>query len=104
MVMPSEIEIGVELERRAAGFAHALFDVRRQLAQVEVARPHFNPGVRDADERPFEVGIGEAGGVQHRPRRRPARAVGQRSAAPLEFVRRTGHPAPPLMKKAVPGG
>ena len=41
----------IELERRAAGFADAVFYMLRELAQVVVAGADFNPGVGDADQR-----------------------------------------------------
>ena len=43
MVMPSEIAIGVELHRRAAGVADALLDLRGERAEVEVARHRLDP-------------------------------------------------------------
>ena len=49
--MPSEIAIGVELHRRAAGGADALLDLRGERAQVEVARHRLDPGRGDADDR-----------------------------------------------------
>ena len=49
----------VELQRRAAGGAHALLDSLGEPAQVEVARHRLDPGVGDADRR-----------LRERPRRR----------------------------------
>ena len=45
---------GVELHRRAAGGADALFDVLGQGAEVEVAGHRLGPGVGDPDRRPAE--------------------------------------------------
>ena len=56
----------VELHRRAAGGAHALLDVRRELAQVEVARTDLDPRVGDADERLRQIGVGVARAFEHR--------------------------------------
>ena len=80
IVMPSEIDtvlnsIGVPPAR-----ADAVFDVHGQIAQVKVAGTDFDPGVGDADERLLEVRVGEADGLQHRARRRAARAGGERVA------------------------
>ena len=75
---------GVELERRAAGLADPVLHVHGQIAQVIVAGTDLDPGVGDADERLPQILVGQAGGAQHRPRRRPAGAVGQRGAAPLQ--------------------
>ena len=72
---------GVELHRRAAGLANAFLDVLGERAQVVVARTDFDPGVRDADNRLAQIGIGEADRLQHRARRRAARAVGDGAAA-----------------------
>ena len=80
---------GVELERRAAGLADAVLHVHGELAQVIVAGTNLDPGVGDADERLPQILVGQAGGAQHRPRRRPAGAVGQRGTAP--FQRMSGH-------------
>ena len=51
---------GVELHRRAAGGADALFDVLGQAAQVEVAGHRLGPGVGDPDRRPAERVVVEA--------------------------------------------
>ena len=72
IVMPSEIDtvlnsIGVPPAR-----ADAVLHVHGQIAQVKIARADFDPGVRDADERLLQIGVGEADGLQHRARRRPA--------------------------------
>ena len=72
---------GVELHRRAAGGADAGLHVHREIAQVVVARADLDPGVGDADERLLEVGVGEADRLQHRARRRAARAGRERIAA-----------------------
>ena len=64
---------GVELQRRATGFADASFHVFSEFAQVIVAWPDFNPGVRDADQRLLEVGIVEADRLEHRARGRAPR-------------------------------
>ena len=69
---------GVELHRRAAGGADPLLERDRQLAQVPVARPDFDPGVGDADERLGEVRVGKAGAFEHRARGRAVRAGRQR--------------------------
>ena len=71
----------VELHRRAAGGADAGLHVLGEVAQVVVARADLDPRVGDADERLLQIGVGEADGLQHRARRRAARAGGQRIAA-----------------------
>ena len=78
IVMPSEIEtvlnsIGVPPAARMPSFTSA-----GQRAQVEVAGPDLDPGVGHADERLPQVGVGEAGGLQHGAGGRAARAGGQR--------------------------
>ena len=50
----------VELHRRAAGGADALFDVLGETAQVEVAGHRLGPGVGDPDRRPAERLVVEA--------------------------------------------
>ena len=77
MEMPSETaivlySIGVPPAARMPALTRS--DKRRRWI---VARHHLDPGVGDAHERPFEVCIGEADGLQHRPRRSPSRTVGQ---------------------------
>ncbi len=79
---------GVELERRAAGLADPLLDVRREIAQVIVAGADLDPGVGDADERAIEVVVRQADGAQHRARGRAAGAVGKSAAAPFQRVSR----------------
>ncbi len=71
MVIPSDItmvlhSIGVPPAARIA-FLH-LF---RERAQMKIARRHVAPGVRHGDQRPREVGIREARGLQHRAGRCP---------------------------------
>ena len=47
IVMPSEMETVLNSERRAAGVADALLDVRREIAEVIVAGADLDPGVGD---------------------------------------------------------
>ena len=62
---------GVELDGRAAGGADAFLHFFRERAEVEIAGRHFRPRVRDGHERARQVGVGEAGGLQHRAGGRP---------------------------------
>ena len=55
---------GVELDRCAAGRAHARLHVLRELALVEVARHRLDPRRGDADERPREILVGETDALQ----------------------------------------
>src|SRR5262249_53135079 len=68
------------LHRRAALRADAVLHVRREIAQVVVARADFDPRVGDADERLLEIGVREADRLQHRARARAARPGGERIA------------------------
>ena len=67
----------VELHRRAAGAADALFHVHGQIAEMKVAGTDLDPGVRHADERLLEIRIGEADRLQHRAGRSAAGARGE---------------------------
>ena len=79
----------VELHRRPAGVADAPLDVLGERALVQVARHRLDPARRDADERPREVLVGEAGALQHRARAGAVGAVGERSAVALGGIGRT---------------
>ena len=81
---------GVELHRRAAGAADALFHVDGEIAQVVVARTDLDPRVGDTDERLLEIGVGEADGLQHRARGSAMRAGGQRIPTQPRRVRAVG--------------
>jgi hypothetical protein len=48
---------GVELHRRAAGFANTLLDGLGDLAQMEVAGTDLGPGIGDADDRLMQVSL-----------------------------------------------
>jgi len=79
IVMPSEIETvlnstGVAPASRIACLTGSA------SAQVQIAWAHLDPRVGDADDRPSEVAIGEAGRAQHRPRRRAVRTGEERRA------------------------
>ena len=50
MVMPSEIEIGVEFQRRAARGADSGPNMFSQFPKVIVAGTNLNPGIGDADQ------------------------------------------------------
>ena len=85
---------GVELHRRAAGRPDALLDGDGQLALVEVAGHRLDPRRGDADDRLGEVLVGEADGLEHRPRAGPVRAVRERRRMALGGVGgggRVGH-------------
>src|SRR2546430_17283826 len=69
----------VELDRGTAVGADALGDLLRELAMIRVARRQLDPAVRDADERPREVFVGEADGAAVRARGRAVGAVQQRA-------------------------
>ena len=66
----------VELHRGAAGGPDAGLDVLRQPALVEVARHRLDPGRADPDDGLGEVLVGEADGLEHRPRAGPVGSVG----------------------------
>src|SRR6185503_19106139 len=87
---------GVELHRRAAGLAHAFLHLGGEAPQVEVARPDLGPGVGDADERLVEIGVREADRLQHRARRRAARALGEGVALVLGI--QGAHERPPAAR------
>ena len=55
-----------ELERRAAGRAHAGLDGVDDRAQVHVAGHDLAERVGDADERPLHLGVADAEGAQQR--------------------------------------
>ena len=61
----------VELHRRAAAGPDALLHELRQPPQVVVAGHRLDPGGRDPDQRPGEIVVREADGLEHRPGRRP---------------------------------
>ena len=60
---------GVELHRRAAGGSHTLFHLHGKLAKIVVARHRFDPRVRDADDRLFQILVGESDSLEHGARR-----------------------------------
>ena len=80
IVMPSEIETVLNSIGVPPGGADARLHVHGQVAQVKVARADLDPRIGDADERLLEIGVGKAGRLQHRARRRAARAGRQRIA------------------------
>ena len=86
MVMPSEMDDGVELHRRAAGGADAFLDLGRQAAQMVIARADFDPGVGDADDRVAQVFVGEADGLEHGACPGAAGAIGDGLAVGFEGV------------------
>ena len=55
-----------ELERHAAGAAHAGLDGVDDAAQMHVPGHHFAERVGDADERPLHLGVADAQGAQQR--------------------------------------
>ena len=69
---------GVELHRRAAGFAHALLDSLSDVTQVEIAGADFGPGICDSDDRLVQVFFREADAAQHGARCGAARSFGKR--------------------------
>jgi len=71
----------VELHGRRAGGANTLFDLGCQPAQMKIARPDLDPGVGDPDDGPGKVLVGKSRRFEHRPRRRPVRAIGDNRAA-----------------------
>jgi hypothetical protein len=80
---------GVEFQRGAARGADAGFDVGGEFAQVIVARADFDPGVSDADEGFFEVGVLQAARAQHGAGAGTVRAVDKCAAA--GHRKRLGH-------------
>ena len=88
----------VELHGRPAGGPDAGLDHLGQVALVDVAGHRLDPGRRDADDRLGEILVGEADGLEHRPRAGPVRAVGQGGGMALGGVgrvRRVGHRGSP---------
>ncbi len=77
---------GVELHRRAAGFAHALLHGFGELAEVEVAGADFGPGIGDADDRLVQVFFREADAAQVGARCGAAGSFGERDAVLLRIV------------------
>jgi len=66
--MPSETAMVLNrpaCRRGADPFLH----LGREVAQVDVARHHFDPGVGDADQRPLQVVVGVTDRLQHGARR-----------------------------------
>jgi hypothetical protein len=80
---------GVELEGGRAGGPDAVLDALGQAAQVKVAGRELGPGVRDTDERFFQVLAAEADGPQHRSRRRTVAPL-RDGAALVPHVERHG--------------
>ncbi len=70
----------VELQGRAARGADAVFHFGSQPPQVEVARADLDPGVGHAHQRAAQVVVGETHRLEHGPRGRAARAVGDGAA------------------------
>ena len=86
----------VELQRRPAGSADAPLDVLREPALVQVARHRLDPRRRDTYQRTRQRVVVEACALQHRARRGPLDAVGERGAPALgrvgrAVVRRAAH-------------
>src|SRR5439155_27208962 len=79
----------VELQRRSAGGANALFYVLREFAKVIVAGTNLDPGICHTNERLFEVIILEAAGAKHGARARTVCAINQSPAA--RFGQRVAH-------------
>ncbi len=65
MVMPSEIVMVSNSMGVPAGGADAFLHFFRERAQMEIAGRHFRPGIGDGHQRAREIGVGEAGGLQH---------------------------------------
>src|SRR2546427_5410677 len=72
---------GVELERSATRGANAFLHMQRQFAEVIIAGADFNPGVRHADERLFEIVVAQTRDAQHGASGRAIRSLGERTAA-----------------------
>jgi hypothetical protein len=49
------------------GSPDTFLDPGRQPSQVEVTGANFDPGVGDADERPFQIFVSKSGRFQHGP-------------------------------------
>src|SRR6185295_960204 len=71
---------GVELHGRPARRANSSLHMRRELAQVVVARHGFDPRIGHPDDRLFQVLISEADGLKHGSRRRAVASLGNRVA------------------------
>ena len=56
---------GVKLDGGTAGGANAFLHFFRERAQMEIAGRDFRPGIGDGDQRAREIGVGEAGGLEH---------------------------------------
>ena len=65
MAMPSVTRDGVELDGRAARGAHALLHLLGQLPVIPVAGRDPDPAVGHADQRPRQVLVGEADGLEY---------------------------------------
>ena len=74
---------GVELHGRAARGAHPFLHFHRQFPQVVIAVHGLGPCVRNADDRLFQVRIGESDGFEVRPCRRAITAL--RNGVAVEF-------------------
>ena len=103
IVMPSEMaivlnSIGVPPAARTPSFT-----VVGERAQVQVARHRLGPRVGDADERLLEVGVGEAGGLEHRACGRSARALLQLIASHGFFGFLVGKTKDPATREGVRG-
>jgi hypothetical protein len=55
-----------------------------QIARIERTGHHLDPGMRHADQRPRQVFIGEANGLEHGTRWRTIRAIGDVTTASLK--------------------
>src|SRR5579875_781044 len=87
----------IDLHRGPPGRTHARFDVLGELAMVEVARHRLDPLVEDADDRLFEILVGEADRFVHRASRCAVASVGNDGAAGLDSV---GHRVVLVLQKA----
>ena len=71
MVMPSEMAIVLNSMGVPPAARMPSFTFSAERAQMKIAGRHFGPRVGDGDQRPRQIGVGQPGGLQHRPRRRP---------------------------------
>ena len=81
MVMPSLMAMVLYSIGVPARGADAFGDLDRQVAQLEVARHGADPGVGDADDRLFQIFVGESDGFQLRAGRRAVPSLGDRIAS-----------------------
>ncbi len=78
---------GVELHRRAAGFADALLHRFGDMAQVEVAGADLGPRIRDADDGLVQVFFREADSAKHGARGSAMRSFGKGNGVQFGIMR-----------------